>query len=267
MNLPRTPLRIAIAQPAMHRDGDANTQSILDTIAQAAAAGARLCVFPELAVTGFHRQIASQAKPDLVAAWLQVVQQACAVHAVAVSVGAPSFDDDGRIFNSQFHFDEQGQLVGMVEKKGLTEPEATFFAHGRVRPVFSLCGLRCTAVICREIEDLEEVCAQLVGAQPEFVFWPGLMGPEAGTEHIEPPRHVQQAQALARRLGAWVVQANWPMSLNHPELGAKTGRSVVIGPAGELMFELPRAACGVAVFELGASSCDWQPQDRADPIS
>ena len=50
MNLPETPLRIAIVQPAMQWNGDANTQSILDTIAQAAA-GAWLCVFPELAVT------------------------------------------------------------------------------------------------------------------------------------------------------------------------------------------------------------------------
>jgi hypothetical protein len=112
-------------------------------------------------------------------------------------------------------------------------------------------------VICREVEDLEEVCASLGDAPPEILFWPGLMGPEAGAEDEDPPRHVRQAQQVAIRTGAWLVQANWPMSLNYPELGAKTGSSVVISSVGDIVFKLPQAAVGMAVFTLGDPVFDW----------
>lgn len=253
-------LRIAIAQPTMHWSGDDNADAVLATLAAAAAQQARLCVFPELVIPGFHRQIAQWAKPPLVAAWLERIRAACAEHTVAAAIGAPTFDADGRIYNSHLLIDEAGRLAGTVHKTGLTDPESTFFARGDARPVVSLCGRRCTAVICREVEDLDQVCAQLAGEPPDIIFWPGLMGPEAGAEDIEPPQHVQQAQALARRMNAYLIQSNWPMSLNYPELGAQTGRSVVIDPSGEIAFELPRAQAGLAVFTLGQRRFDWGAQ-------
>ena len=253
-------LRLAIAQPTMHWTGDENTAGMLTTLEQAAAQGAALCVFPELAVTGFHRQIASAAKPDLVAGWLAAIRTTCARHSIAAVAGAPTFGADGRIYNSMLMIDEAGACAGVVEKAGLTDPEATFFARGDARPVVALRGRRCSAVICREIEDLDAVCAQLADGAPEVIFWPGLMAPEKGKEHFEPPEHVQHAQQLARRTGAFVVQANWPMTLNYPELSATTGKSVVISPTGEIIFALPQAAAGLAVFSLGQSDCTWTPQ-------
>jgi omega-amidase len=256
-NLTHTPLRLAIVQPTMHWTGDANTQETLRWLERAAAHGAQIVCFPELAVTGFHRQIAAQAKPAWVATWVQSIQSACQRLNIAAAIGAPSFVADGGIHNSHLLIDAQGQLVATVPKRGLTAPEATFFAHGGARPVGVLHGHRCSAVICREVEDLEEVCASLGEAPPQILFWPGLMGPEAGTEDEDPPRHVRQAQQVAIRTGAWLVQANWPMSLNYPELGAKTGRSVVISPAGDSLFTLPQAAVGMAVFVLGEARFDW----------
>lgn len=256
-NPPLPALHIAIAQPPMHWRGEDNTAAIVRLLAEAAADGAQLCVFPELALTGFHRQIAREAQPEAVAGWLAQVQAACARHGIAAVLGAPTFAGEGRILNSLLFIDEQGRHVGTVDKRGLTDPEATFFARGAQRPVLRLHGVRCTGVICREIEDHDEVCADLAGHAPELVFWPGLMNPEDGQEHIDPPQHVQQAQQLAQRLGAYVVQSNWPESLNYPEQGAKTGRSAVISPAGELMFRLPQAAAGLGRFRLGEASHAW----------
>jgi omega-amidase len=253
-------LRIAIAQPAMHWSGDANTASVIETLALASVQGAILCVFPELTVTGYHRRIAEAARPERVEPWLQAVQAGCKARCIAAAVGAPSFGHDGRIFNSQILIDACGERLAVVEKRGLTAPEATFFAPGKARPTVALSGMRCSAVLCREVEDLDDVCSDLAAAAPELIFWPGLMGPEAGTEHIDPPTHVQDAQRLARRLGAFVLQANWPESLNYPESSACTGRSVVIRPDGEIAFALPQAQAGLAVFNLGESSYAWHPQ-------
>jgi omega-amidase len=252
-------LRIAIAQPVMYWTGEENTQAVLDTIEAAAAAQVQICVFPELAVSGFHRRIAAVAKPELVAPWVASIQAACARHRIAAAVGAPTFGDGGLIFNSQLLIDEAGHIAAAVAKQGLTDPEATFFARGSERPVALLHGQRCTAIICREIEDGDEVCAQLAGQQLDIVFWPGLMGPEEGSEDVDPPVHVQRAQRLAVRLNAHVLQSNWPMSLNYPERGAKTGKSVAIQPSGEIALTLPQAQAGMAVFILGQSSFAWTP--------
>ncbi len=255
------PLRIAVAQPLMQWTGDANAANLLRTLELAGAAGMQLCVFPEAAVPGFHRRIVEFAKPDLVANWLQSIQAACVRHAVAATFGAPTFGSDGRIFNSQLFVDASGRLVGAVDKQGLTEPEATFFARGSARPVLTLFGRRCTAVICREIEDHDAVCAELLPHAPEIVFWPGQMRPQAQDAGIEPPPHVRNAQRLARSLNAWVIQSNWPNALNRPEESEGTGRSVVISPAGEITLALPQAQAGVGMFTLGASSFTWHAQD------
>jgi omega-amidase len=262
--MPRTPpLRIAIAQLPMQWTGDANTAGILDVIDYAARSGAHICVFPELAVTGFHRQIAAVAKPESVDAWLLAIRKACASRCIAVSVGAPTFGDDGAKYDSQVFIDESGELVGVVEKTGLTPPEATFFARGNSRPVVKLQGRACTAVICREIEDLDEVCAQLASAEsPELVFWPGLMRPSDDSACVEPPVHVQRAAQFATRLEAFVIQANWPNSLNYPEEGAKAGKSVVIAPSGEILLTRPQAEAGVAIFDLGEASYTWLSSQR-----
>lgn len=252
--------RIAIAQPAMHWTGDENTASVIETLALAARHGAGLCVFPELAVTGYHRRIAEAARPERVEPWLRAVQASCRANRVAAAVGAPSFGDDGRIFNSQILIDAAGERAAVVEKRGLTAPEATFFAPGSARPTVSLNGLRCSAVLCREVADLDEICCTFAEEAPDLIFWPGLMGPEPGTGHIDPPAHVQDAQRLARRLGAFVLQANWPESLNDPALSERTGRSVVIHPDGAIAFALPQAQAGLAVFHLGERRYAWHPQ-------
>ena len=255
--------RLAVAQPKMQWSGDENTSTMLSCISIASSAGAKAIVFPELAITGFHRKIASQAKPNLIHSWLNSLQEACARQSIAATFGAPSFGVNGEIFNSQIFVDANGALIGTIEKNGLTPAEATFFAQGTQRPTLTFSGVRSTAVICREIEDVELVAAQLETSKPSIIFWPGLMSPEDGMEHIDPPRHVEQAKGLAKRTGAYVIQSNWPNALNYPERSAETGRSAVISPSGTLLFRLPKATAGVAIFSLLDSSFTWHPQADA----
>lgn len=235
--------------------------SILDAIEVAHDRGASICTFPELAVTGFHREIASQAKPELLAPQVRKLQEECARRAVAVGVGAPTFGDQGALFNSHLFIDELGQLVSVVSKIGLTAPEATFFRPGVDRPVSVLHGIRCSAVICREIEDEAQVLEQLKTGSVDLVFWPGQMRPDPDKPVTDPPAHVVHAQQLARSLDAYVIQANWPNALNRPEESEHTGHSAVIAPSGELLFRLPRQRPGVAVFSLGESAYEWHASE------
>jgi len=257
---PPAPLRIAIGQLQMHWSGEANTHAIVAAIARAAVAGAQLAVFPELAVTGFHRQIRALAVPPQVEGWLAAIRGACATHALATLVGTPTFGVDGRVFNSALLIGADGADVGVVHKIGLTPAEATFFAAGHDRPVFTLLGRRCSALLCREIDDLDAVAAQLPPGHVDLLLWPGAMRPAVDGSETDPDAHVKRAQGLAQRCGTYIVQANWPNSLNYPDESREAGHSVVVAPDGALHLRLPMAHPGIGVFTLGEQRFDWLPQ-------
>ena len=256
-----TPIKVGIGQIRMEWSGRANTKAMIWAIKQAADSGAQLCVFPELAVTGFHRQIRAEATPDAVRDRLLEVQQTSARHSMAVVSGAPTFHADGRVFNSCVFISERGEVAGVVDKIGLTPAEETFFARGSARSCVELLGYRTTAVLCREIDDLEHLEAELPAISPQIIFWPGMMRPAVdGSEST----HVQHAQQLARCTGAFIIQANWPNSLNYPEESAEAGHSVVLDPSGEELIRLPMAAAGVGVFDLGQSNLQWHAQVESE---
>lgn len=250
---------IAICQLHMHWTIEGNMAAMLGALELAHRHGAAICAYSELAVTGFHRQIVALAEPALIAPQIRRLRAACARHAMAMAVGAPTFGAGGERLNSHLFIDERGALVGVVSKIGLTAPEATFFKAGQGRAVSRLQGLRCSAVICREIEDRKLIEAQLPPGSVDLVFWPGQMRPDPDLPVTDPPAHVVQAQQRARSSGAHFVQTNWPNALNRPEESAGTGHSAVIAPCGELLFRLPAQASGVALFALGARSFDWHP--------
>ncbi len=176
---------------------------------------------------------------------------------LAVSVGAPSFGAGGERCISQLLIDEQGRLVADVAKRGLTEPEATFFARGAARPVGLLQGLRCSAAICREVEDLDALSAALPPGAVDLVYVPGALRQDPARPRSDPPEFVHDIQRLAAATRAQVVQTNGSHALNRPEESVDGGGSVVADAGGGLLLRLPMQASGGAVFERGARRFDW----------
>jgi predicted amidohydrolase len=258
-------LRMAVAQPRMQWRTADNLATIKWALLRAQGEGAVLCSFPELALTGFHRGIVQEADPSVVQPALAQVQALCARLRIAAALGAPTWADEGGRFNSHLLINEHGELAAIVAKKGLTDPEATFFQRGHTRPVARLQGWRCSAVICREVEDQVDIAVQLPLGTADLLFWPGQMRPDPGKPLSDPPEHVQHAQAIARAAGAYVVQSNWPNALNRPEESRHCGHSAVITPAGELLFRLPEEGCGLAVFDLGARHFTWLDECTRPP--
>jgi predicted amidohydrolase len=249
--------RLAIAQIPMHWEMRDNVSAMKRALRVARDEGASLCAFAELALTGFHRRIVDWARPELSEPAVDEVCQAAANLGIAAAFGAPTYGARGVRFNSHLFVGADGQHVGRVSKIGLTAPEAGFFAPGTGRPVLPLGGIRFSAVICREIEDGNQVVPQLAGTGVEVILWPGQMRPDPAKPAQDPPAHVVQAQALARALSAYVVQTNWPNALNRPEESPGTGQSVCIAPSGDILFRLPEQGFGIAVFDLGACAFDW----------
>jgi predicted amidohydrolase len=251
---------IAIAQITMHWTTAENLGAITTAMTLASTHGAELCGFSELAVTGFHRQIAREAKPEVVDPAVQQLRTYAGSLGLGIAVGAPTFANDGIRFNSHLLINERGESSAVVSKRGLTEPEATFFARGSSRPIGLLQGLRCSAVICREVCDLELVAAELPPGTVDMIFVPGALRQDPEKPKTEPPEYVRDIQRLAAATRAHVIQTNWPNALNRPEESVDGGGSCVANPDGELLFRLPSQAPGVAIFRLGARQYDWHAQ-------
>ena len=254
---------MAIAQQAMYWTAVENTARIVASLAVASERGASVCVFPELALTGFHRGIRRQAVPEVVEPALQQVRAACSEHRIACTLGTPTFPGDGTVLNSYVFIDATGSVGSTVSKNGPTAAELTFFQRGTGRPAMQFAGRTCTTVMCREVEDLEAVAAQLHGDPVDMVFWPSLTGQPPGTVLDSPEAsddlgYFRRAGLVAKRLGAFVVQSNWPNALNTPD-HTHLGESKVYAADGEVLLTLPRDAAGIGVFDLGARHYQWTP--------
>lgn len=253
-------IRIAIAQINMHWSTSENMAAIVRAMTLAGSHGAKLCAFSELAVTGFHRQIGKEATPEQVLPAIDELQTHCARLSLGIAVGAPTFGADAATYNSHLLIDEQGKTKAIISKRGLTDPEATFFARGSTRPIAKLQGLSCSAVICREVSDLDLVASELKPGTADLVFVPGALRQDPEKPRTDPPEYVRDIQRLAVATGSYVVQTNWPNALNRPEESVEGGQSTVAAPSGEVMFRLPRQASGVGIFNLGERQFEWHPQ-------
>jgi len=241
----------------MHWTTAENVDAIARAMAVADGASADICAFSELAVTGFHRQIARQATPEIVGPALQAIRADAARRGLAVAVGAPTFSNDGARFIAHLLIDERGNTAAEVRKRGLTDPEATFFARGQTRPVGLMQGLRCSAVICREVNDWHAMSSDLSAGGVDLIFVPGALRQDPDLPRTDPPPYVRDLQHLARATGAYVVHTNWPNALNRPEESVDGGGSTVVSPDGEVLFRLPMQASGLGVFDLGARDFTW----------
>jgi predicted amidohydrolase len=204
--------------------------------------------------------IGREAMPEVVAPAMHELQTHAAKLSLGIAAGAPTFGTDGAIYNSHLLVDERGTISAEIPKRGLTDPEATFFRRGSSRPIGVLQGLRCSAVICREVEDIDLVSAELPAGTADLIFVPGALRQDPEKPRTDPPEYVRNIQRLAATTRAHVIQTNWPNALNRPEESVDGGGSTVAAPDGEIMFRLPPQAFGVAVFTLGERQFEWHPQ-------
>lgn len=251
--------RWAVVQSRMHWTLAGNLAETLGALEAAAAAGAEGCVCTELALTGFHRRMPAQLDALALGDAQDRLRAACARLGLAAVVGLPTVGEGGAVFNSHLYVDAAGRELGRVHKRGLTPSEASFFAPGGPRGWMRIGSLLATSVLCREMLDGAELLPELQAAlpagpdaaRPRVIFWPSYVGETDAGQTALCEAYRAGAAALARGLGAWVLQSNWPVSLNAPgQLGF--GASVVIAPDGSRRATLPRDAAALSVVALDA---------------
>ena len=231
------PVVIAVAQLAITiGEPDANRQAAAAAVAEAAAAGARLVVLPELSDSGYvfgadaekaFAEADSLAFPAGDSVTLRQWRSLAAAHDLVIVGGFCERGHDGRLHNSAAVVDASGTRA-IYRKAHLWDKERLVFTPGDDQPPVVDVGFgRIGVMICYDLEFPEWVRlpalagADLVAAP---VNWPAGTWPPG-----ERPAEVIKAQAAAATNGVFVAVADRCQD----ERGVSwISGSLIVGPDG-----------------------------------
>jgi predicted amidohydrolase/dienelactone hydrolase len=231
---PASGVIVAVAQLGLAVGApDANLKAAADAVAEAAAAGARLVVLPELCDSGYVFADAGEARGLASTAdgspALREWRSLAAGHDLVVAGGFCELGGDGKLYNSAALVDASGTRA-VYRKAHLWDAEKKVFAPGDgAPPVVELPFGRVGLMICYDLEFPEWVRlpalsgADLVAAP---VNWPADVVPAPPGER---PDVVVKAQAAASVNGVFVAVADRCAA----ERGVRwVGGSVIMSPRG-----------------------------------
>ncbi|MCZ4292271.1 nitrilase-related carbon-nitrogen hydrolase [Hoeflea alexandrii] len=161
--MPLLNLALFQARPAFRSANEALSDLDL-AMARAAAAGANLLVTPELYYSGYGRADTVRAAAQVQGSpSLRAVAGLAARHGVGLVLGYPEISG-GLLYNSAAVFDSDGRLICNYRKVALPNDfERDCFNPGTEPEVFEFEGIRCSVLICYDIEfpELARRSAQL----------------------------------------------------------------------------------------------------------
>jgi 5-aminopentanamidase len=225
---------VAVAQLALTvGETDANRRAAKQAVEQAAAAGARLVVLPELSDSGYVFSGAAEARslatPAASGATLGEWRSLAARHGLAIAGGFCELGPDGKLYNSAAIVDASGTRV-VYRKAHLWDGEKKIFTPGDAGPpVVALPFGNVGLMICYDLEFPEWVRLAALGGADLIaapVNWPASASPAPPGQRSG---EVVSAQAAAWSNGVFVAVADRCGT----ERGvAWVGGSVIVGHGG-----------------------------------
>ena len=210
----------------------ANRARCRAAVERAAAAGARIVILPELAVSGYvftgaaeARALAEPADGPTALEWADLAGRL----GITLVGGLCELGPDGRLYNSAV-VARTGAIQAVYRKAHLWDAEKLIFEPGSEQPaVVEADGARLAVMICYDLEFPEWVrLAALAGAQLLCVpaNWPVMPGPVPAGER---PMEVVRAQAAAAVNRMFVAVCD---RVGHERGVDWVGGSVVCDPDG-----------------------------------
>jgi len=209
---------------------DKNLQSIILRFEEAVAAGAKLVVFPECALSGYdlsleEAQSVAESIPGHVS---ERLSQSCQELGSTIMVGILEKDERGRIFNTALIVGPDG-ILGRYRKTHLPHLGIDrFLASGEelLPPINTPVG-RVGTLICYDLRFPEPCRAlSLMGAQVILI---STAWPSAATLY---PDFVARTRAAEN--GVFLVAAN---RIGEERRSRYLGHSLIVGPDGEVLAQ------------------------------
>jgi predicted amidohydrolase len=242
-------MRVALCQVPVSSDPAVNLGRAKAALADAAAAGAGLAVFPEGAQARFGTDLSAAAEP-VDGPFCSGLAGAARDHGIAVVAGVFEPGPGGRVYNTAVAFGADGRLAAAYRKihlfDALGQRESDQVAAGDDPVVADLGGLRVGIMICYDIRFPEQARALAVRGADLIVVPAGWAAGLFKEEHW-----VTLLRARAIENTVWVAAADQVPDRAEPPTRAPTGtgRSMLIDPMGTVRQDLgPRP--GIAVGEV-----------------
>lgn len=223
-------------------DIETNVRFMCGLIRAAAGRGARLVVFPELALTGYEPGLIRK-DPGLWPAEdderLEPVREACRAGSAAAVVGGPVRTESGKPGITSLVIGPCGELLTRYDKLHLHGAENDIFEAGTEDGRFTLDGVRFALATCYDnrFPDIAER-AEADGCRA-YLASSVLDTENDSFDKVYPVR--------ARENGLYVVLAN---VLGHNEAGECRGGSAVWGPDGRRIADAGTEDPGLALADL-----------------
>ncbi|HEX2810845.1 MAG TPA: carbon-nitrogen hydrolase family protein [Kineosporiaceae bacterium] len=217
----RRPLAVAVAQPrCLPYEVGVNAATHAAVIR---SAGARVVVFPELSLTGYHLDAPAITVED---PRLAPVVDACAETGSSALLGAPVVGRADQAYIAMLAVDATGVTV-RYRKMHVDETESGRFAPGDAPAVLEIDGWRLGLAICRDTGfDRHAVQTAALGID---AYVAGTLTAAEGAE-----RQDERARRIATEHHVWVAMAGFAGSTGGGFARA-AGRSGIWSPAGEVV--------------------------------
>ncbi|WP_263455017.1 carbon-nitrogen hydrolase family protein [Streptomyces sp. LS1784] len=225
-------------------DVEGNVRTVSGLIRRAGAEGARVVVFPELALTGYEPTLIRTTPAACLTeadARLDPVREACRATGAAAVVNGPVLmaGAEGRPGITSLVVGPDGALLARYDKRHLYGVEAEVFAPGTADGRFTLDGVRFALATCYDnrFPDIAERAAS--DGCTVYLASSALDADNDSFEKVYPVR--------AREFGLYVVLADL---VGPSEAGPCTGRSGAWGPDGERIADAGPDGEGFALAEV-----------------
>jgi predicted amidohydrolase len=249
-------MRIALCQIPVSPDPSVNLSRVKAALAEAAAGGADLAVFPEATMVRFGEDLVAAAEP-LDGPFCSGLAAACAASGVAAVAGVfEPAQGGGRVHNTAVAFSATGELVASYRKlhlyDALGQLESETVAPGDVPVVTSLAGADVGLQICYDIR-FPELTRALAVAGARLV----TVSAAWATGLFKEEHWVTLLRARAIENTVWIAAVDQVPDPDAKPTHAPTGvgRSLLIDPMGVVRCDLGPTA-GVAVTEADLSRVD-----------
>lgn len=223
-------LLLAIAQPEARLEPRENGVTVRRLMRDAAAAGARVVLFPEGLVSGYAKAQVHQwgdVDFDVVREELEAVAALARELSIWVVLGsAHPLTAPHLPHNSVYVIDDAGRVVDRYDKRKLSHTEVTRFYTPGVRPVvFEVDGFRFGLVVCVEIN------------------FPDLFGEyeQLGVDCVLLPAYPVDSIFATKARGYAAVHNFW-VAMSVPAQSRGLFLSGLIGPDGQVIAEVDPAS-------------------------
>jgi predicted amidohydrolase len=162
-------MKLGVCQMAVSEKLELNTKKIINYIKQAATLNIDITGFPEMALTGYTKDILNDKNlNDILKKPLTEIRETCEAFNTAAIVGHPYKNGD-ELYNSTSVFLPDGNTY-TYDKMYPTELELEYFEAGKKEPLVFTCGGKKTGVmICRD-QNYPDLAKALVKAGAQFIY-------------------------------------------------------------------------------------------------